>query len=165
MFALLVNLCFAFLRTAIPLPDHPHHCHHHHHPHRISGFHLGNPLLYNLLPFFHGSFLQIWALHPLLSGPLPIISPRLQSGCQLPPLGVGVRSWGTRLTNPWRMMRKGFGLRTLSRASKKPSPSTPHVAAGRSSSLMRARCTVWQVFSLMGYSETVETPDGIFFLF
>lgn len=139
-------LCFD--RTAITLPDHPRCCCHHHHHHGIFGFHPGNPFLFNLRPLSYGPFLQIRAPHPPLSGPLPIVSPRLQSGCRLPPLGVGVRSWGTHLINPWRMMRRGFGPRTLSRASRKPSPSTHHVAAGKSSSLMKARCTVWPSFFL-----------------
>lgn len=138
-----------FVRAAVTLPDHLHRCCHRHH-HGISGFHLLNPLLYKLPPLSFSPFLQIRALNPLLPGPLPIISPRLQSGCRLPPPGVGVRSWGTHLTNPWRMMRRGFGPRTLSRASRKLSLSTHHVAAGKSSSLMKARCTVRSRFFLNG---------------
>lgn len=79
---------------------------------------------------------------PLLCGPLSVVPPRLQSGCRLPPPGVGVRSWGTHSTNPWRTMRRACGAPTSSRASKRPWPSIHPVAAGRSSSLTRARCTV-----------------------
>lgn len=80
--------------------------------------------------------------HPPLSVPRCVVSPRLQSGCQLPPPGVGVRSWGMHSTSPWRTMRRACGARTLSRASRRLWPSTRRVAAGRSSCLMRARCTV-----------------------
>lgn len=131
----LFSYCFA--RIAVTHLDY-----HHHHRH----LHTVKPALYSLLPFCYPPFFKLPTTHPLFSGPLPDDPPRLRSGCQLPPHGVGVRSWGTRLTNPWRMMRRECGLQTLSRASRKPWPSIHHVAAGRSSSPMRARCTVWKFY-------------------
>uniref|UniRef100_A0A3Q2YM28 TEA domain transcription factor 4 n=1 Tax=Hippocampus comes TaxID=109280 RepID=A0A3Q2YM28_HIPCM len=71
---------------------------------------------------------QAPSIHPSLRGPLPLFPPRRRSGCRLPPPGLGARSWAT--------------TPTLSRASKRPWPSTRPAAGGRSSSLMRARCTV-----------------------
>ncbi|MEQ2310697.1 hypothetical protein AMECASPLE_011740, partial [Ameca splendens] len=94
------------------------------------------------LPFHRQqlSRLQLYT-HSLLCGPLSDIPPRLRSGHRLPPQGVGLRSWEMDLTKPWRMMQRVCGAPTLSRASRKPWQSTHHVAVGRSSSLMRARCT------------------------
>lgn len=77
-----------------------------------------------------------------LCGLVSYLPPRLQSGRRLPPPGVGVRSWGMDWTNPWRMTQRASGAQTSSRAFRKRWPSTHLAAAERSSSLMRARCTV-----------------------
>lgn len=48
----------------------------------------------------------------------------------------------TAWTRVWTMMPRGCGVRTSSRASRRRWRSTPPAAGGKSSSRMRARCTV-----------------------
>lgn len=49
---------------------------------------------------------------------------------------------GTTRTRPWTGTPRGCGARTSSRASRRPSPSTLHVAGGKSSCQTRGRCMV-----------------------
>lgn len=64
------------------------------------------------------------------------------------------RGWATRQTNPWTTTPRECGAPILSRASRRPWPSIPHVDAGRSSSLTRERCMVSADVYLFGLKAT-----------
>lgn len=126
-------------RTAVAKPDHHHHHHHTCYKDRSPSC--------TFFPDPSSSQLQPLTNYLLLCGPLCVSPPRLRSGRRLPPPGVGARSWEMDSTNRWKMMLRASGPLTLSRASRRHWPSTHRVAAGRSSSLMRARCTVRPLLS------------------
>lgn len=71
---------------------------------------------------------------------LPPLRPTTGMGAEGAPATAG-RTGQRRWRNRWTMTRRECGAPTLSRASRRPWPSTRPVVDGRSSCLTRARCT------------------------
>uniref|UniRef100_A0A384D7P5 TEA domain transcription factor 4 n=1 Tax=Ursus maritimus TaxID=29073 RepID=A0A384D7P5_URSMA len=97
------------------------------------------PMLWFLPKQVQRALLQAepWRARP---APLPPTS-----GALLTPLRGATSLGAVRLwTSPSTMTRRVCGVRTLSRASRRPWPSTRPAAAARSSCQTRARCTFWQ---------------------
>lgn len=78
-------------------------------------------------------------------------APRSQPSPWIPAAGVAVkvpgrisRGWATRPISPWTTTQRVCGALTLSRASRRPWPSTHPAADGKSSCPMRGKCMVSQ---------------------